>query len=208
MSRHHWEGAERLDEGSVRQTQCPEFILSDAVRAEILSSCALEFWWHGVPFYLPINKGCDFTYSASCSCWSSKQHIFVKVQLFSVQLLSETHHYKLSITQTCPAKLWDVVFTFKCVEWRLRFQILWLILVLEKGKKKKNTIRFLDNWQILVKNRIFCCIVCCFCHKSNAFTVAMFTLASFPAYATVAVLQNEINIAIKRLKPVIRIVIK
>lgn len=61
---------------------------------------------------------------------------------------------------------------------------------------------------MLVKNRIFCCVVCCFCHKSNAFTFAMFTFASFPAYATVIVLQNEINIAIKRLKPVIRSMIK
>lgn len=37
----------------------------------------------------------------------------------------------------------------------------------------------------------------------------MFTLfASFTAYATVSILQNEISIAIKRLKPVIRSMIK
>lgn len=126
--RRSWTAWWRSTGGSVRQTQCPEFILSDAVRAEILSSCALEFWWHRVPFYLPINKGCDFTYNASCSDRSSKQHIFVKVQPFGlkpcVQLLSEAHHYKLSITQTRPPKLGDDVFTFKCVEWRMRFQIL------------------------------------------------------------------------------------
>lgn len=98
-----WVWAEGLDEGLELILWASE---GTAVRAEILSSWTLQFWWHRVPFYLSINKGWDFTYSASCSRWSLKKHIFLNVQPFGlkpyVQLLSKTHHCitKHSITQT------------------------------------------------------------------------------------------------------------